>query len=75
MLPGFFSMLRALTFACLLLAMPVLGVLGSWLALDAGAVAVLRHQAQTVLPDYAANSLWLVIVVGIGHSPAGLCDA
>jgi iron(III) transport system permease protein len=64
-------MLRVLTFACLLLAVPVLGVLGSWLALDAGAVAVLRHQAQTVLPDYAANSLWLVLIVGVGVALVG----
>ncbi len=64
-------MLRVLTFACLLLAVPVLGVLGSWLALDAGAVAVLRHQAQTVLPDYAANSLWLVLIVGVGVAAVG----
>ncbi len=64
-------MLRVLTFACLLLAVPVLGVLGSWLALDAGALAVLRHQAQTVLPDYAANSLWLVLFVGVGVAAVG----
>ena len=64
-------MLRVLTFACLLLAVPVLGVLGSWLALDAGAVAVLRHQFQTVLPDYAANSLWLVLIVGLGVALVG----
>ena len=64
-------MLRALTFACLLLAVPVLGVLGSWLALDGGALAVLRHQAQTVLPDYAANSIWLVLFVGFGVAAVG----
>jgi iron(III) transport system permease protein len=64
-------MLRVLTFACLLLAVPVLGVLGSWLTLDAGAVAVLRHQAQTVLPAYAANSLWLVLIVGVGVAVVG----
>ena len=64
-------MLRALTFACLLLAAPVLGVLGSWLAFDASALAVLRHQAQTVLPEYAANSLWLVLIVGVGVAVVG----
>ncbi len=71
MSPGVIPMLRALTFACLLLAVPVLGVLGSWLAIDAGAVAVLRHQVQTVLPDYAANSLWLVLIVGLGVAGVG----
>jgi iron(III) transport system permease protein len=64
-------MLRVLTFACLLLAVPVLGVLGSWLAFDAGAMAVLRHQAETVLPEYAANSLWLVLIVGVGVALVG----
>ncbi|KNZ33541.1 MAG: iron ABC transporter permease [Methylibium sp. NZG] len=64
-------MLRVLTFACLLLAVPVLGVLGSWMSFDAAAMAVLRHQAQTVLPDYAANSLWLVLIVGVGVAVVG----
>jgi len=64
-------MLRALTFACLLLALPVLGVLGSWLSPDADAMDVLRHQLQTVLPDYAANSLWLVLIVGVGVAVVG----
>ena len=64
-------MLRALTFVCLLLAIPVMGVLGSWLSFDAGAMAVLRHQVQTVLPDYAANSLWLVVLVGVGVALVG----
>ncbi len=41
-----------LTALCLLLALPVLGVLSAWLAWDAAALAVLRHQWQTVLPDY-----------------------
>ncbi len=55
-----------LTLLCLLLALPVLGVLGAWLALDEAALAVLRHQAQTVLPDYALQSLLLAGGVGLG---------
>ena len=51
------AMSRLLTLACLLLAVPVLGVLGSWAALDAASLAVLRHQLDTVLPEYALNSL------------------
>ena len=35
-------MSRLLTLACLLLALPVLGVLGSWAGLDADSLAVLR---------------------------------
>jgi iron(III) transport system permease protein len=64
-------MLRLLTFACLLLAVPVLCVLGSWLVLDADAMAVLRHQAQTVLPEYALNSLLLVASVAFGVALLG----
>jgi len=55
-----------LTALCLLLALPVLGVLGSWLALDAGALAILKHQAQTVLPGYVLHTAVLAIGVGLG---------
>jgi iron(III) transport system permease protein len=65
------SLLRLLTFACLLLAAPVLGVLGSWLALDAGGIELLRHQASTVLPAYARNSLLLAVAVGFGVAVVG----
>ena len=64
-------MLRLLTFACLLLAAPVLGVLGSWLALDAGGVELMRHQLATVLPGYAGNSLLLAGAVGVGVALLG----
>ncbi|MDH5541040.1 MAG: iron ABC transporter permease [Rhizobacter sp.] len=64
-------MIRALSFFCLLLAVPVLVVLGSWAGLDAGSLAVLRHQWYTVLPDYARNSLWLVLIVGVGVAGVG----
>jgi iron(III) transport system permease protein len=60
-----------LTLCCLLLAVPVLGVLGSWLALDAAAWAVLRHQAQTVLPGYAWQSLVLASCVAVGVALLG----
>src|SRR5512137_2381970 len=55
-----------LTLLCLWLALPVLGVLGAWLAFDAAALAVLRHQAGTVLAGYAAQSLLLAVGVGLG---------
>ncbi len=64
-------MSRLLTLACLLLAVPVLGVLGSWLALDAASLAVLRHQAETVLPEYALNSLLLALLVALGVALLG----
>jgi iron(III) transport system permease protein len=55
-----------LTLLCLALALPVLGVLGAWLAFDAAALAVLQHQASTVLAGYAMQSLLLAGGVGIG---------
>ena len=64
-------MSRLLTLACLLLAVPVLGVLGSWVALDAASLAVLRHQLDTVLPEYALNSLLLAVTVALGVALLG----
>ena len=60
-----------LTLTCLLLALPVLGVLGAWLAFDAAAWAVLIHQAQTVLGGYALQSLLLAGSVAIGVALLG----
>lgn len=66
------SALRALlTAACVLLALPVLGVLGSWLALDADAWAILQHQADTVLPGYVMQSLVLAGAVAVGVAVVG----
>ena len=64
-------MSRLLTFACLLLAVPVLGVLGSWVGLDAASLLVLRHQLDTVLPEYALNSLLLALSVAVGVALLG----
>ena len=59
--------MRALLSAlCLLLALPVLGVLGAWLAFDATALATLRHQAGTVLPGYVLQTAALAAGVGLG---------
>ena len=64
-------MRRLVTLICLLLAVPVLGVLGSWLTLDAQALATLSHQWRTVLPDYALQSLLLSLCVAIGVALVG----
>ena len=59
--------MRALLSAlCLLLALPVLGVLGAWFALDAAALAMLSHQASTVLPGYVLQTVTLAVGVGLG---------
>jgi iron(III) transport system permease protein len=55
-----------LSLLCLTLALPVLGVLGAWLALDSAAMATLSHQAGTVLPGYIAQTALLAGGVGLG---------
>lgn len=62
------SVLAAL---CLLLALPVLGVLGAWFMPGAGTWAVLAHQASTVLPGYALQSVLLALGVGVGVTLLG----
>lgn len=64
-----------LTALCLLLALPVAGVLGAWLALDEAALAVLRHQASTVLPEYALQSLVLAGGTALGVMLLGTATA
>ncbi len=55
-----------LSLCCLLLALPVLGVLGAWFALDAAALATLSHQADTVLPGYVLQTAALTAGVAVG---------
>jgi iron(III) transport system permease protein len=64
-----------LSLSCLLLALPVLGVLGAWLALDAQALATLSHQAQTVLPGYVVQTALLGAGVGLGVMLLGASTA
>ncbi|WP_119354351.1 ABC transporter permease [Azohydromonas sediminis] len=64
-----------LTLLCALLALPVLGVLGAWLALDDAAWRTLAHQFDTVLPGYAAQSLLLAVCVGVGVAVLGAATA
>ena len=64
-------MLRVVTFVCLLLAVPVLCVLGSWLVFDAASLETLRHQWRTVLPEYLWNTGRLALGVGIGVALLG----
>jgi iron(III) transport system permease protein len=55
----------------LALALPVLGVLGAWWGWNAQSLAILQHQWQTVLPEYASQSLALVLAVGVGVAMVG----
>jgi iron(III) transport system permease protein len=64
-----------LTLLCLLLALPVIGVLAAWFALDAQALATLGHQFATVLPGYALQSALLTTGVAIGVMVLGTATA
>ena len=66
---------RLLTLLCLLLALPVLGVLAAWFALDAAALATLSHQFGTVLPGYALQSAGLTVGVALGVMALGTVTA
>ncbi len=63
---------RALSLAAiavaLLLALPVVSVLSNLLQPDAG---TWRHLAETVLPDYLANTALLVVTVGLSVTVIG----
>jgi iron(III) transport system permease protein len=65
----------ALIAICLVLALPVASVFGAWLAFDASAQATLVHQASTVLPGYAWQSLVLAVGVGLGVAVLGVATA
>lgn len=64
-----------LTLICAALALPVLGVLGAWLAFDAGSAATLRHQAGTVLGDYLVQTAVLAVGVALGTMLLGTATA
>ncbi len=68
-------MTRLVTLCCLLLAVPVLGVFGSWWSLDSDSLSVLAHQWDTVLPGYARDSLLLAVVVAAGVAVLGSLTA
>ncbi len=68
-------MRHALTVVCLALALPVLSVLAAWLWLDAAALDLLRHQWQTVLPDYVLQSALLAGGVAAGVVVLGSATA
>lgn len=63
--------MRLITVLTLLLALPVLGVLASWGAVDSGSHEVLWHQLVTVLPGYAWTSFVLSAWVAAGVAVVG----
>jgi iron(III) transport system permease protein len=59
----------------LVLALPVLAVLASWLQWNPQTLGLLREMASTVLPDYAWTSALLCLLVALGVSVLGLGTA
>ena len=55
----------------LVLTLPVLAVLGSWLQWDGASAQILGEMARTVLPDYAWTSLRLCLMVAVGVALVG----
>lgn len=58
-----------------LLTLPVLTVLTSWLQFDAGSADILTQMLQTVLPRYALTSLLLCLGVALGVAAVGMATA
>src|SRR5256885_461646 len=70
------SVLRSLPLLllALVLMLPVLAVLGSWLPVgqgDALAGSILREMAATVLPGYLWTTVWLGLLVALGAAIVG----
>ncbi|RYF40945.1 MAG: iron ABC transporter permease, partial [Comamonadaceae bacterium] len=59
----------------LVLVLPIAAVLGSWLQWDGQSGQILREMAATVLPAYAATSLFLCAVVALGVALVGTATA
>ena len=72
-LPGVSSLL--FVWLALILALPVLAVLGSWLQWGGASADILQQMARTVLPDYVLTSLGLCLMVALGVTVLGLCTA
>ena len=72
-LPGIPSLLFAVL--ALILALPVLAVLGSWWQWGGASAEILQEMARTVLADYALTSLGLCLMVAVGVTLLGLCTA
>ena len=64
-------MLRLAVALSAVLAVPVLGILGSWFTLDEAAWETLSHQWSTVMPSYAGQSILLAVGVALGVALIG----
>ena len=74
--------LPLLLLVAVVFTLPIVAVLASWLPLGAfggqdmgAATQILREMASTVLPRYAATTVWLAVLVGIGVALVGIGSA
>ena len=59
----------------LIISLPVLALIASWLEWNASSAQILQEMLQTVLPDYTSTSLWLCLGVALGVSLLGTSTA
>ena len=64
-----------LIITALLISLPILALIGSWLEWNAASAQVLSELAQTVLPDYLLTSVLLCAGVAVGVTVLGLSAA
>ena len=70
------GLIRAvLLLLALLLALPVLTVLASWVQWNSASASILAEMARTVLPDYVGTSLGLCLLVSVGVISMGTVSA
>ena len=61
-----------LLLVALVLALPVLAVIGSWTQWDAATAQILGEMARTVLPLYLGTTVGLALMVGVGVIAVGV---
>jgi iron(III) transport system permease protein len=59
----------------LIISLPVLALIASWLEWNSSSAQILQEMLQTVLPDYTSTSLWLCLGVALGVSLLGTSSA
>ena len=62
-------------FTALLISLPILALISSWLEWNAASAEVLKELAQTVLPEYLLTSVLLCAGVAVGVTVLGLSTA
>ena len=59
----------------LIISLPVLALIASWLEWNSSSAQILQEMLQTVLPNYTSTSLWLCLGVALGVSLLGTSTA